>query len=115
MPALYVRRDARRYVERIRSTRRGSRCRAREISGGMLRKQAAKVVITPGRFGVEQQGFSLVVYFDAKDGPDAGLLRRLHKLDGAVQIADVGQGNGGTIVAGRQADDGFRRQGRIKE
>ena len=78
----------------------------------LLREQPVQVVIAAGGFDVEQQGVVVHPQFRSEDRLDARVFRRLGELYRAVQIADVGQGNGrNPVLLGAVCDGRGRKRG----
>ena len=89
--------------------------RPRRLTLGVPGQQPAEAVITACRFDIEQQQTFAQAQFRTEDRFDAGLLRGLHKFNRTVEVAGVGEGDGGHAVLLRQLHDLRRREHGIQK
>ena len=73
---------------------------------GFVREQTVEVVIAARRFDVEQQRLIIEAQFGSDNWLDAGALCPLGELRGAMQVADVGNRDGGQAVLFGMGDEG---------
>ncbi len=73
------------------------------------------MVIALRRFDVEEQGLVADAHFSAKDRLNARLPCRLHELNCPVQVARVGERDGGQAVMPGQFDNGHRGERGIEK
>ena len=76
----------------------------------LLTQDPAKMVITGLIFDIEAQALAVAVPFGSDDRFDSGLGRLLGELDRAMEIAGIGQSDGGQIMLLSELDDRFDRE-----
>ncbi len=82
---------------------------------GVLREERTEVPVAMGGFDIEKERGAVDAEFGAENGFDASSFGGVGKIDGAMEIADIGEGDGGEMVLSGEVDDCLGGKGGIKK
>lgn len=72
---------------------------------GVLREEGTEVPVAMGGFDIEKERGAIDAEFGAENGFNAGGFGSVRKIDGAMEIADIREGDGGEMVLSGEVDD----------